>query len=340
MSQAESTSNPVRVAVIGCGRMGKLHARVYSQMPSVKLVGVYDANLDTAHQIANQYDCIAVDSPEQLYDQVQAVSIAVPTIAHLATAEPLLRRGIACLIEKPLARNSQEGARIAALSREFGAIAQAGHIERFNPAFRALAQMKLQPRFLEVVRVSPMTFRSIDVGVVLDMMIHDIDIVLSLAGSPVTAVEAVGVSVLGTSEDICNARLVFANGCVANLTASRLALKTERRLRAFSHDAYVSLDYQKKYGLVVKRSGNLEAIRSTVARIRSGEISDLTQLDFQSLVDVQELPIEDAEPLRSELDAFISAVRGEIAPVVSAQDGLAAVQVAEQIVAAIEPQKL
>ncbi len=334
------SSNPLPVAVIGCGRMGKLHTRVYSQMPNVKLIGVYDANAEAAAETAEQYNTRPATSLEELLDTAKAVTIAVPTQHHLATAEPFLRRGIACLIEKPLAPDVATGERIAALAHEHGAVVQVGHIERFNPAIRAMERLGVTPRFLEVVRISPMTFRSIDVGVVLDMMIHDIDIVLKLAGSPVKSIEAVGVSVLGDAEDICNARIKFESGCVANLTASRLALKTERRLRVFSRDAYISLDYQKRYGIVVHRQGNLQTIRDTVAKIRSGEIGDLSQLDYSKLVDVQELQIDDVEPLRAELEAFVEAAAGHREPLVSVADGLEAVRTAEQIVAAIEPQEL
>src|SRR6185369_15526116 len=171
---------------------------------------------------------------------------------------------------------------IALWAKDHGAVVQVGHIERFNPIVRSMGKLSVEPRFIEVVRISPLTFRSIDVGVVLDMMIHDIDIVLNLARSPVIRIDAIGVSVLGGAggvEDVCNARLTFANGCVANLTASRLALKTERKLRVFSPEAYVSIDYQKKYGMVARKTENLQAIRNAVAQIRSGEVTDLSQLD-------------------------------------------------------------
>jgi predicted dehydrogenase len=198
----------------------------------------------------------------------------------------------------------------------------------------------IRPGFIEVTRISPLTFRSIDVGVVLDVMIHDIDIVLKLAGSPVVRVDAVGVSVIGDVEDVCNARVEFANGCVANLTASRLAFKTERKLRVFSPDAYVSIDYQKKYGIVAQKSGNLDAIRSAVSKIRRGEIEDLSDLNYQDLVNVEELQIDDVEPLRAEQEAFVGAVTGKGPTEVSAEDGLAAVEVAERIVGAIKPEVL
>ena len=315
--------------------MGRLHARVFSQMPGVRLVGVHDASPDAAAATAEAHGCRAFESLEQLLPEVAAVTIAVPTESHADVAEPFLARGIACLIEKPLAKSAEEGRRIVAAAQRSGATVQVGHIERFNPVVRAMERLGVRPRFLEVTRVSPMTFRSMDVGVVLDVMIHDIDIVLRLAGSPAERVDAVGVNVIGPHEDICNARVTFANGCVANLTASRLALKTTRTLRAFSPDAYVSLDYQKKYGIVVRRSGNLDAVRDAAARIRAGEVADLSQLNYADLVQVEELEIDDVEPARAQLEAFVSAVTHKTRPVVSAEDGLAAVELAARIVAAM-----
>ena len=323
------------VAVIGCGRMGRLHARVYSQMPSVKLVGVFDANAEAAKETAEDYGTAAL-SMEEILSQAKAVTIAVPTTYHLSTAEPFLKRGIACLIEKPLAPTSADARKLVELAAAGNAALQVGHIERFNPAVRSMLQLHIVPGFLEVTRISPLSFRSTDVGVVLDMMIHDIDIVLQLANSKVTKIDATGVSVIGEAEDVCNARLKFANGCVANLTASRLSMKTERRLRAFSSDTYVSLDYQKKYGIAIRKSGNVEKVRDVIAKIRSGEIEDLSDLNYTELVDVQELEISDVEPLRAELDAFVDAAQGKSKPVVSGEDGLAAVELAERIVAEME----
>lgn len=317
--------------------MGKLHARVYSQMPNVRLVGVHDVNSEVAESIAAEYHCKAFPQMEDLMKQVSAATIAVPTQYHVAVAKPFLKSGIPCLIEKPLAKDVAEGQQIVELAKENSVMVQVGHIERFNPAVRAMERLNIEPSFIEVTRISPMTFRSIDVGVVLDMMIHDIDIVLKLAHSPVKRIDAVGVSVIGQVEDVCNARITFENGCVANLTASRLALKTERKLRVFSRDAYVSLDYQKRYGIVAHRSGNLEAVRAAVARIRAGEIHDMTQLNYPDIVKVEELAIDDVEPLRAQLDAFVTSVTTRTPPVVTAEEGLAAVDVARRIVQAITP---
>jgi predicted dehydrogenase len=331
---------PLPVAVIGCGRMGKLHCRFYSQMPQVKLIGVYDSNPEAAADAAAEYNTKTFDRLDDLLSQVAAATISVPTTAHPEVAEQCMKHGVACLIEKPLAKDVAGARRIVEGGRTNNVTVQVGHIERFNPAIRAMRQMNIKPGFIEVTRISPLTFRSIDVGVVLDMMIHDIDIVLQLAQSKVSRIDATGVSITGEAEDICNARLVFENGCVANITASRLALKTERKLRVFSPDAYVSVDYQKRYGIVAHRSGNVDAIRDAVAKIKSGEIQDLSDLNFADLVTIQELQIDDSDPLRAELESFINAVKNRSQPEVPAEDGLAAVELATRVVQSIATQKL
>jgi len=306
-------------------------------MQSVKLTGVFDSQQDAAAAVADEFATTARKSLEELLAEVDAVTIAVPTKFHLSIAQECLGRRIACLIEKPLAKDVAEARRIVELSKENKTTVQVGHIERFNPAIRAISRLEIEPRFMEVTRISPMTFRSIDVGVVLDMMIHDIDIVLRLANSTVSKIDAIGVSVLGDVEDICNARLTFENGCVANLTASRLAMRTDRRLRVFSPDAFVSIDYQKRHGIVIRRTRNIDAIRAAAARIRAGEIQDLSQLNYKDLVHIEELPIDDVEPLRAELDAFVEAVNNGSDPVVTAEDGMHAVEVAARIVRTIGP---
>jgi predicted dehydrogenase len=334
------TDKPLAVGVIGCGRMGQLHARVYSQMPQVRLVGLFDADRDVASAAQEKYGGEIFDSVDAMAQRVDAVTIAVPTQFHASVAEPLLKRKVACLIEKPLAKDIAEARQIVQWARESGAVVQVGHIERFNPIVRSMTKLEVEPRFIEVIRISPLTFRSIDVGVVLDMMIHDIDIVLRLARSKVAKIDAIGVSVIGGPEDICNARLTFENGCVANMTASRLALKVERKLRVFSPDAYVSIDYQKKHGMVARKTKNLAAIRDAVAQIRAGEVDDLSQLNFPDLVSIEELVIDDIEPLRAELESFVHAIRTGETPEVPAEDGLAAVETATRIVEAIGSQKL
>lgn len=332
-----NATDKLPVAVIGCGRMGRLHARAYRQLPAVELLGVYDINAAAASAVAREYGCRAFASLDEAVPLVSAATIAVPTESHLAVARPFLSRGVACLIEKPLAADAEQARQIVELARSAGALVQVGHIERFNPVVRAIDRLQMEPRFIDVTRVSPLTFRSIDVGVVLDMMIHDIDIVLRLARSPLMRVEAFGASVIGRVEDVCNARLSFANGCVANLTASRLAMKVERKLRAMSRNVYVTIDYQKRQGYAVHRTGNLRAIREAAEKVRRGEVDDVTQLNYADLVKVEELPIDDVEPLRAEVEAFVEAVRRGGTPAVPAEDGLAAVETARRIIDAIGP---
>jgi predicted dehydrogenase len=337
---SSTTGAPLPVGVIGCGRMGRLHARVLSQMPRVKLVGVVDANAQSAEETAKQYNCEPFTDPKQLLSRVKAVTIAVPTQFHVASAEPFLRAGIACLIEKPLAKDVAECRQIVELAKSGNALVQVGHIERFNPAVRALFKLDIKPTFIEVVRVSPMTFRSIDVGVVLDMMIHDLDIVLKLANSPVARVEAVGGSVIGTVEDVCNARITFESGCVANVTASRLAAGTDRRLRVFGDGGFASIDYAKKQGAVVRRGDRLAFVREAVAKVRAGESVDLSGLKYEDLLKVEPLTIDDQDQLRAEQESFIDAVTTRSRPQVTAEDGAAAVELATRIVQAIRPQTL
>lgn len=323
----------VKIAVIGAGRMGKLHARVLSEMPDVELAGVCDSNAELAASVAAQRNCPAFSSVAELVDRVDAAVIAVPTVHHLAVALPLVEAGKSVLIEKPLTGNADDGQTLIEAARKSGAVVQVGHTERFNPAVVAMKKYAIRPKFIESHRISPFTFRSADVGVVLDMMIHDIDIVLMLAGDHnITDVQAVGVNVIGDTEDIANARVSFANGCVANITASRLAIKTERRVRVFSEEAYLSVDYQKKTGLVVQKSANLDLI-NMARRAGVENLADLAQqADYAKLVNVEELVVdESAEPLRRQAESFVRAINDGVRPEVSAEDGLAAVRLANRI---------
>jgi predicted dehydrogenase len=325
----------LRAAVIGVGHMGKHHARIYSQMPDVELVGIFDANQERAKEIANQFHCPTFDNLSDLIAKIDLVSVAVPTVYHLTVAEPLIRAKKAILIEKPLAANSEECKKILELAQKHQAIVQVGHTERYNPVVRAMKRLEMTPRFIETHRISPFTFRSADIGVVLDMMIHDIDIVLSLIGEIPSAVDAVGVAVLGSFEDIANARLTFPNGCVANLTASRLALKTERKIRVFSNEAYLSLDYQKKTGLAIKKDANADILKLAQER-KIEDLAQLSGMDYSKLVNVEPILITDEEPLRAELESFVSAVKNNSEPEVSAQAGFSAVDTAQRIVQSIK----
>ncbi len=338
--RSSSDTPAMNVAVIGIGRMGRHHARIYHELAQANLVAVVDQDTDRAEDVAEQYGCaFCADTTELLsrFPQVQAVTVAVPTAAHARAAKPLIENGVACLIEKPLAPTADQARQLADLAKQHHTTLAVGHTERFNPAITAVAAMDITPRFMEINRISPMTFRSLDVGVVMDMMIHDLDIVLKLANSPLKKVDATGVSVLSQHEDIANARLVFENGCVANLTASRLALKTERKLRLFSEAAYVSLDYQKRDGLVLR----MDAQTETLARVRQqiAQGLDLSELDYSELVQVEQLTMDGdgpaSDPLTMELASFIEAVRTKGAPPVDGYAGCAAIEAAERVVAAI-----
>ena len=329
---------PLKMAVIGAGRMGKLHARVLSEMPEVELVGVADTSAAAAEAVAAQRGCASFSDPNELIDLVDAAIISAPTIRHMDIARPFVAAGKSVLIEKPLTDDLDAGREFIELARKNRVVVQVGHAERFNPAVMAMKKYAIRPKFIESHRISPYTFRSTDVGVVLDLMIHDIDIVHMLAGcDEVESVDAVGVNVIGATEDIANARIRFTNGCVANITASRLAIKTERKVRVFSEDAYLSVDYQAKTGLVVQKSANLDLLQMA----RDMDADDLAELaqqgDYKSLVNIEQLNVDDStEPLRRQAEAFVKSIEQGETPAASAEAGFAAVRLAQRITEAIK----
>ncbi len=329
----------IRTAVIGAGKMGAIHAKVYSQLPQSDLVAVVDVDQAKATQLAQTYGCRAFTDCAEILDKVDAVTIATPTTTHLQIAKPLLYHRIPVLIEKPLASSVREGRKIVSLARRRDTVVAVGHSERCNPVVQAMKRFSIEPRFIEAHRVSPYPFRSTDVGVVLDVMIHDIDIVLSLANSKIRRVDAVGVNVIGNSEDICNARVTFDNGCVANLTASRLALKTERRVHVFTPQAYLSVDYLKKTGIVIKTDPN----KNVVEWIRTQQQRDdfnPASVNWLDLLHIEPLEIDDKEPIRLEQEAFLRAIQDRsFRPEVSAEEGLAALRCAQKILRAVRKHK-
>ena len=326
----------IPVAVIGVGHMGRHHARLYHEMPQAELVAIVDKNLNRAEEMASNYDgAVAFDSIDALPERVRAVSLAVPTVFHRDIAVALLERGIDVLVEKPIAATADEAEAIMAAANRFDRIVAVGHTERFNPVVRAISRLNIAPKYIESHRISPFRFRSADIGVVADMMIHDIDIILHLVKSEVTDVRAVGVNVLGPHEDVANARIEFANGAVANLAGSRLALKTDRRLRVFSETAYLSVDYQNKSGIAVTRDANLDII-SMAREKKVDDLAELANLDFGEMVKVEPLHIDDIEPLRAQLESFLDSVSTRNPPEVTAADGIAAVRLAERIVDAVK----
>lgn len=340
-------SRTLRCGVVGVGRMGQHHARVYSKLAGCQLVGVVDASVARREEISGKFDTRGFATVEELIRAgVDAVSIAVPTTRHREMAEPLLKAGVACLIEKPLAQDVEHARAIKELSEKTGTMLMVGHIERFNPIMRAMQNatnrgsggQDVLPRFIEVHRVSPMTFRSVDVGVVMDMMIHDLDVVLMLmGGQEPDDVQAAGVAVITDHEDVCNARLTWrrpSGTCVANITASRLALKTERVTRITGENAYIKIDYGAKTGIMIRRIANEPQMREMREQIRSG--ADLTSLKWGELVNIDQLKVDDAEPIVAEIEEFLGALRDGRRPAIDAEAGFANVRTAQRIVDAIK----
>jgi predicted dehydrogenase len=326
----------IRTAVVGAGKMGVIHAKVYHQLPQSELVAVVDTEISKAKKLGRKYNCQAFSDCRRILDKVDAATIATPTIYHLELAKILIKNNIAVMIEKPLAANAAEGREIVELAKKKNCVVAVGHSERCNPVVQAMKRLGIEPKFIETNRISPYPFRSTDIGVVLDVMIHDIDIILSLANSPIKKVDAVGINVIEDNEDICNARIFFENGCIANLTASRLALKTERKVRVFSRQAYLSLDYFKKTGTVIKADPNTNVVDKIRELKKKGKF-DLLKVNWPDLLHIEKLKIDDKEPLRVEQEAFLKAVAdSNESPEVSAKEGLAALECAEMILGCVK----
>ena len=331
--------NKIRTGVVGAGKMGAIHAKVYDRLSESRLVAVADVKKDRAEQLAGQYNCQAFGDGRDLIGKVDAVTIAVPTVEHLPLAKIFIENHIPVMIEKPLAATAAQAEEIVTLARKHNTVVAVGHSERCNPVVQAMKRLNIEPKFIEASRISPYPFRSVDVGVVLDVMIHDIDIILSLAASRIKKLDAVAVNVVGDNEDICNARIVFENGCIANVTASRLALRTERRVRVFSRQAYLSVDYLRKQGIVIKADPNIDVVK-WIKRCQEAGDFNFEQVNWPDLLHIEQLDVGDREPLRLEQEAFLRAVadRG-VRPEVTAEEGLAAMQCAEMILAIIKDHK-
>lgn len=329
-----ANQSTIRVAVVGVGAFGRNHARVYHDLAQqgmgIELAGVVDASLPQAEAVAGQFGCQAFAGVEDLFGRVEAASIAVPTIHHLSVAAALMAAGIDVLIEKPLASSLDEADELLRLANANQRIAQVGHLERFNPAVRATVPLLTQPMFFEVHRLSVFTPRSLDVDVVLDLMIHDIDVVLSFARSPVREIRAVGLPVVSGKVDIANVRLEFESGCVANLTASRISTERVRKLRFFQPREYVSVDYGRQDVLQFRVSNNEKFSLDQLLGI-AGAPSDVPIPG----VTVNRPLVRQEEPLHAELASFLDAVRNRRQPEVTLQDGRKALAVALEILSAI-----
>ena len=307
--------SPLRVAVVGVGYLGRFHALIYSRMSDVDLVGVVDADPGRAAAVAAEAGCGVCDSLEDLAGRVDAVSIVVPTTAHLSAARPFLCRGCAVLIEKPIAATRAEGAEILRLARAHGALLQVGHVERFNAGVMALASRITTPRYIEAQRMGGFTERATDVDVVSDLMIHDIDIILALVGSELSAISAVGAAILTPHVDIASARLEFAGGAVANVVASRVSEKQTRRIRVFQTGGYLSLDF----------------IGQTLDCAWLREVPGSPRPEIAR----ERLTVEPVKPLDQELAAFVESARTGRPPLVDGAIGLKALEVALEVRARI-----
>ena len=294
-----------RVGVVGVGHIGSNHARLYAEIPAADFTAVYDVDLARASAIAKKYGVAAAKSLEEFAKLVDAASVSTPTSSHHQIALALLRRGKHLLIEKPIAENPQHATELAELAARNQLILQVGHVERFNPVLSALEARLTHPRFIEAHRLSSYPNRSTDIGVVLDLMIHDLEIILHLVRSPVQNIDAVGVPVLSRGEDIANARIRFENGCVANVTSSRISPERMRKIRVFQEDAYLSLDYEKQSGEIYRRE--------------SGKITR------------DKVPIEREEPLKQQLVSFIECASTGRQPRVSGFQATAALELAVEI---------
>jgi predicted dehydrogenase len=309
-----TASSSIPVAVIGVGALGSRHARLYDSLPQAELIGVADIDLERARSVAEQYGVAATDDYRELLPRVRAASVTVPTVAHCEVALALMESGLDILVEKPMAASVEEASGMLTMAREKKVVLGVGHTERYNPAVEAVIEHCRGPRFIEVHRLASFNPRSLDIDVVLDLMIHDLDVVASLVRSEVSQVEAIGVPVLTERVDIANARLRFASGCVANLTASRISQEKMRKLRVWENDNYVSLDY------LTQEAWSYRLVRG----------------EGRPGVQRQKLGGANEEPLKRELEDFLAAVTARREPRVSGEDGLNALRLAHRVIGAME----
>ena len=337
-------SEPLRVAVIGTGSLGKEHARIYAGLAKEGLVrfsGVYDVNGASAVEVARRCGVSVFGALEEVAAAADAVSVVTPTPTHYRLARHFLELGKHILVEKPMTDNAGEAADLVRLAQAHGVRLMVGHVERFNPVFNYLQSVATDPRFIETHRLSPYPARSTDIGVVLDLMIHDLDIVLAFVRSPLASFDAVGIPVLSGSEDIANARLRFANGCVANLTASRVSPERMRKIRVFSGGAiptYVSLDYRAQTGFIYRLAREGESESSLLAKLLRGRDSTIVSEFAGKRIVREPVPLQKEEPLQLELRHFVNSVQAMQAPLVSGESAKPALDVAFQITQRIAEQ--
>jgi len=327
----------VRVAVLGVGSLGKEHARIYSELAAagqVEFAGVHDVSSESARKFAQKYQVRAFASVAEAAAAADALNIVTPTTTHYEIAKALLAEGKHVLVEKPMTDSSAQAADLVQLALQKNCVLQVGHVERFNPIFKYLESAAAHPRFIETHRLSPYPARSTDIGVVLDLMIHDLDVVLAFVKSPVTSVDAVGIPVLSKSEDVANARLRFANGCVANLTVSRVYPERVRKIRVFSGGAtpsYISLDYRAQEGFIYRIARDDEEESSLLKKLLAAKDSTIVSQFAGKRIVREPVPIAKDEPLKLELQHFVECVREKQTPMVSGESAKRALDLAFEI---------
>jgi len=343
-------ASKVKVAVLGTGSLGQNHVRIYAELAAdgqVELAGIFDTQTDTARKIAAKYNVRIFSSIAEAAASADALNIVTPTTTHFELAKLLLQQGKHVLVEKPMTDSSEQAAELIEIAQQKNCVLQVGHVERFNPVFKYLETAAPEPRFIETLRLSPFPARSTDIGVVLDLMIHDLDVVLAFVKSPVTSVDAVGVPVLSKSEDIANVRLRFANGCVANLAASRISPERMRKIRVFSgptNPCYISLDYRLQEGFIhrVARDGEEESSllkKVLAAKLGIGKGSVIVSQFAGKKIVREPVPIAKDEPLKLELQSFVNCVREKQTPVVSGESAKRALDLAFEITRQIQQSK-
>jgi len=327
--------NPLRVGVIGTGHLGALHTKMYAQIPTAHLVGVFDIDSARAKKIGKEFGIKAYTQIDDLLANVEAVSIATVTQSHYDVAMQVIKRGVHLLIEKPITATIEQARALTERAETKGLRLQVGHIERFNPAILALESYDIKPLFIESHRLAQFNPRGSDVAVVLDLMIHDIDLILSLVKSKVTRIDANGVAVISDTLDIANARLQFENGCVANVTASRISQNKLRKMRLFQNDAYISIDFATGVSEVFRLADeNTPRAKSTkmLGKIEEGQ--------NKRIITYEKPKLREVNALKYELERFVESVQKNIEPPVTGRDGLHALEVAQEIIQKIESQKI
>jgi predicted dehydrogenase len=323
--------NRIRIAVIGVGHLGQAHARILAELPEAELVGVVDTNHDQAERVAERWNTTAFKDYRNLFGRIDAVTVVTPTIHHCDVTCAFLREGIPVLVEKPIAISLDEADEMISLAEEKNLPFQVGHIERFNPAFESLIQRRIQPKFIEAERHGPFTGRSTDIGAVLDLMIHDLDLLLALVGGPVRHVEAMGMTVFGGHEDVVNARLIFKSGCIAHVTVSRASQQPKRRLRVWAPEGYAGIDFVARKLLLVQPSEELRQRGIPVATMTPEERAQLKDQVFGRYLQTLEIDCQHVDQLTNELKHFIKCVQTGRTPRVTGADGREALDLAHRI---------